>query len=157
MTTSRKSRVAKSAAKEKRQKSSALTSDLAKLSRPRLYDALGRERLFGRLDELRRHPVVWLAGPPGAGKTTLIASYLEARKYGGIWYQLDVGDSDISTFFLYLGESAKALAPRKSLLPLLTPEYLFELTGFAHRYFRELFSRLPKHGTLDTRQLPRNS
>lgn len=76
--------------------------DLAKLSRPRLYDALARERLFSRLDELRRHPVVWIAGPHGAGKTTLVASYLEARKHRGIWYQLDAGDADVSTFFFYL-------------------------------------------------------
>ncbi len=117
--------------------------DLAKLSRPRLYDALPRQRLFDRIDELRRHPVVWVAGPPGAGKTTLVASYLETRGPAAIWYQLDSGDADVSTFFFYLNQAARPFARGKPDLPLFTPEYLPELSGFARRYFRELFSRLP--------------
>lgn len=39
---------------------------LAKLSRPRLYDALPRERLFALLDEKRKRPVILIAGLPGA-------------------------------------------------------------------------------------------
>ena len=118
------------------------SQQLAKLSRPRLYDALPRERLFALLDEKRKHPAIWIAGPPGAGKTTLVGSYLEDRKLPGIWYQVDAGDNDLSTFFYYLTEAAKAFASRKPL-PLLTPEYLPDLAGFGRRYFRGLFLRLP--------------
>ena len=53
---------------------------LAKFSRPRLYAVVKRERLFLQLDEARAHPVVFIAGPPGAGKSTLVASYVEARR-----------------------------------------------------------------------------
>lgn len=121
---------------------------LAKLSRPRLHGAVARERLFEKLDALRAHSAVWIAGPPGAGKTILAASYLDARKVGGIWYHVDPGDADPSTFFYYLNEAAGALAPRRQPLPLLTPEYLLDIEGFARRYFRELLSRFPQPGAL---------
>ncbi|MEO8007529.1 MAG: hypothetical protein ABI728_03270, partial [Betaproteobacteria bacterium] len=116
---------------------------LAKLSRPRLYDALPRERLFALLDEMRKHPAIWIAGPPGAGKTTLLCSYLERRKQQAIWYQVDAGDEDLSTFFYYLGEAAKPFARKgQPPLPMLTPEYLQDVKAFSRRFFRELFSRL---------------
>ncbi len=86
-----------------------------------------------------------MAGTPGTGKTTLAASYLDDRKLPGIWYHVDAGDGDPAAFFYYLGLAAQKAAPRKrSPLPLLTPEYLSDLPLFSRRYFRDLFSRLPK-------------
>ncbi len=113
----------------------------AKLSRPRLHDALPRERLFSRLDALRKHSMIWVSGPPGAGKTALVASYMDARGVGGLWYQVDAGDLDLSTYFFYLGEAAKRLASENFALPMLTQEYLPDLAGFARRWFRQFFSR----------------
>lgn len=121
---------------------------LAKISRPRLYDAIPRHRLFGRLDALRSHPCIWVSAPPGAGKSTAVCSWLEARKLKGIWYQVDGGDADLSTFFYYLSRAAQALHPGKPELPLLSPEYLIDLPAFMRRYFRELFARLPAGGVL---------
>ena len=118
---------------------------LVKLSRPRLYDAVPRERLFTLLDEASEHPAAWIAAPPGAGKTTLVAGWLESRGKPGIWCQVDAGDADPASFFYYLGiaERARTGRPRKQRpLPLLTPEHLADVPGFARRYFRELFGRL---------------
>jgi DNA-binding SARP family transcriptional activator len=127
------------------------TAGLAKLSRPRLYDAVPRERLFALLDAQVGQTVVLVAAPPGAGKTTLVASYLESRNLGGIWYQADAGDADPSTFFYFLGVAERALPYRGRKpppLPLLTPEYLADLDSFSRRFFRELFARLPVGSTL---------
>ncbi len=116
---------------------------IAKITRPRQTNVLPRERLFSLLDGESRYPVVWLVGPAGAGKTTLVASYLDARKIPSLWYQVDAGDSDIATFFYYMGKAARGAAPRKKKpLPLLTPEYMLGVPTFTRRFFEELFSRL---------------
>lgn len=125
-------------------------AQLAKLTRPRLHKALARDRLFALLDEAGEHkPAICVVGPPGAGKTTLVASWLDARGTPGIWYQVDGGDADLATFFYYLGEAAKPFSRKgQRPLPLLTPEYLADIGGFSRRFFRTLFSRLPDGAAL---------
>ena len=92
---------------------------LAKTTRPTQAGILVRPRLLRRLDLARKKPVTWVWAPPGAGKTTLVASYLAARRTRGLWYKVDEGDADVATFFYYLGQAV----PRRRPLPLLTPEY----------------------------------
>ncbi len=112
---------------------------LAKTTRPRLTGVCSRARLFRALDRGRKRPVTWVYGPPGAGKTTLVASYLAARRLRTVWYQVDPIDADVATFFYYLGQAAPR---RRTPLPLLTQEYRHALSVFARRYFRELCTRL---------------
>lgn len=123
---------------------------LAKLTRPRLHKAVARERLFALLDEAREHkPAICVVGPPGAGKTTLVASWLDSRGINGIWYQVDPGDADLATFFYYLCEAVRQFARKgQRPLPALTPEYLHDMEGFSRRFFRGLFARLPDGAVL---------
>jgi LuxR family transcriptional regulator, maltose regulon positive regulatory protein len=116
---------------------------LAKISRPRSQDVFLRKRLFSLLDRKRKQPVIWVCGPAGSGKTTLVNSYIEARNLHALWYQVDSGDGDPATFFHYLGLAAKKAAPRKrSPLPHLTPEYLMGIPTFTRRFFENLYGRL---------------
>lgn len=122
---------------------------LAKLTRPRLHGAVARERLFELLDSAREHPIIWVYGPPGAGKTTLVASYIEQAGSPAIWYQLDGGDADPATFFYYLAQAAiPFVSARRRPLPLLTPEYLGDLEGFSRRFFRDAFASLAPGSSL---------
>jgi ATP/maltotriose-dependent transcriptional regulator MalT len=116
---------------------------ISKISRPRLPKIVQRKRLFRLLDRGRKASVAWVSGPGGSGKTTLIASWIDSRKIPCLWYRLDEGDSDLSTFFYYLGLAAKKVASRyKKPLPLLTPEYLLGISTFTRRYFEDLYARL---------------
>jgi LuxR family transcriptional regulator, maltose regulon positive regulatory protein len=114
----------------------------AKLSRPRIFDTAPRERLFALLDERRRHPAIWLEGPAGAGKTSLVASYVEARRLPTWWFQVDAGDADIASFFFYLQQLLPAEHPAGDSLPAFSADYLSDIPGFARRFFRALFAAL---------------
>ena len=120
---------------------SARPAELAKLNQPWLPAVFPRERLFARLDELADRPCVWIGAPGGYGKTTLAASYVEARGIPGLWYQFDEDDADPATFFYYLGVAAAAHGAGPAL-PLLTPEYQDNLPTFTRRYAQALGQRL---------------
>jgi LuxR family maltose regulon positive regulatory protein len=113
---------------------------LGKTTRPSVLGLLPRKRLFGLLGS--KTPVAWVTGPPGCGKTTLAASWLDHAALPYLWYQLDEGDADVATFFYYLSLAAASLEGERERLPLLTPEYQAGLAVFTRRYFERLFAQL---------------
>jgi ATP/maltotriose-dependent transcriptional regulator MalT/DNA-binding SARP family transcriptional activator len=119
------------------------TTSLAKITRPSLAAVLARDQLFHVLDERNPASVLWVWGPPGSGKTTLVASYLESRGIDSRWYQLDRGDSDVATFFYYMGLAAQATGGKSDEpLPLFTSEYRHDQGAFSRRYFQSLYETL---------------
>ncbi len=78
---------------------------LSRNSRPILRKAVSRERLFERLDRFQDGPVIWVSGPGGCGKTTLVSSYLQDRGIPSLWYQVEEADKDPATFFYHLGSA----------------------------------------------------
>ena len=112
---------------------------LGKLRRPRLGRAIARDRLFTAIDHTADLPGLWIAGPAGFGKSTLIATYLDSRALPSVWLQLDAGDADPATFSHFLGESSGLFATRKQIrMPLPTADDLRDVAAFVRRCFRRL-------------------
>jgi LuxR family maltose regulon positive regulatory protein len=103
-----------------------------------------RPRLFRLLHRHRDRSIHWVTGPAGSGKTTLVASYLDAHRVPSIWYRLDPGDADAATFFHHMGLAVQRAVPRGwKPLPTLGPEHYLDLLAFSRRYFREMYARFP--------------
>jgi len=97
---------------------------------------IDRERLFARLDAARRRPIVWIGAPAGAGKTSLLASYVRARRLDAVWYRVDETDRDPGTFFAGFGAALRpARPPRRRAPPRFTPEHEAALAPFARAWF----------------------
>ena len=105
------------------------------------------------------HPILWIAGPPGSGKSTLVASYIESRKAPGLWFQADPGDADPATFFHYVrvgvGEIPGRRARDAAALPVFSAEYAGDLPAFSRRFMRELFGAVSRGLDPGRRQFPR--
>jgi ATP/maltotriose-dependent transcriptional regulator MalT len=94
----------------------ASASRLAKLSVPRASGALVRPRLHQLLDDLVLRAAVWIAAGPGAGKSTLAASWSATRPGRVLWFRADEGDADPAAAFGYFRELARTVR-RGAALP----------------------------------------
>jgi ATP/maltotriose-dependent transcriptional regulator MalT/DNA-binding SARP family transcriptional activator len=121
----------------------------AKIARPRFKKVLHRETLFETLDQHRDYPAIWINGPAGSGKTTLVSSYIEQRHLTALWYQLDPGDHEVATFFHYLAMAEQLHTHgRTKPLPVYTPDYAKSIDLFSKRFFEALYGRLQKSSVL---------
>ena len=112
---------------------------LGKLRPPRLGKVFDREGLFSQLDAHASTPLLWVWGPPGMGKSTLVATYLSARAIPCLWLQLDESDADVASFVHFLREAAACIAPRRKLqMPMPSADDLRDATTFIKRCFRHM-------------------
>jgi LuxR family maltose regulon positive regulatory protein len=124
---------------------------LAKLTRPPVpRSAYARTRLLKLLDGLDT-PAIWVTGPPGSGKTTLVADYTIRSDIDCLWYQMDRGDSDPGALFRVLTEAVGARGG-DGPLPQFEPVYLGDLELFARGFFRELYRQTPPFLVFDNYQ-----
>ncbi len=74
---------------------------------------LGRSRLLDQLDESvdAGRGVVLVSAPAGAGKTTLVAGWLDRRDGETAWLQIDEGDDDPSRFWTYVAAALQHSVP----------------------------------------------
>ncbi len=111
-----------------------------KIQRPALSNIFIRQRLFDLIDKHSDKKIYWISGPGGAGKTTLINSYLYEQKIPCIWYNVDESDHDLAGFFYYLGLAGNVAASNHEVkFPNFTPEYMFGLREFSRNFFEKLF------------------
>ncbi|HAY26757.1 MAG TPA: hypothetical protein DCY47_04490, partial [Candidatus Accumulibacter sp.] len=122
---------------------------MGKFSSPRLPRVLVRERLFRLVDDGLQASAVWIAGCAGAGKTTLIGSYLDSRNLAAFWYQVDRGDIDATgcCHFLRQAIARQTAAAAGSMLPLDALASA-DLRAFFRHYFADLYGGLSAPTTL---------
>jgi LuxR family maltose regulon positive regulatory protein len=112
----------------------------AKATPPSCAGLYPRERLFRRLDGAAPGSAVWICGPAGSGKSSLLTSFLTARHRRALWYRIDEGDVDLGQFFRGLGGAVcAALNLAEETLPAFTGDHRADPAAFAGRFFRELF------------------
>ncbi len=105
---------------------------------------LQRKRLFRALDSLTDSPALWIHGIPGIGKTTLVATYLEARGTASMWLQLDASVNDPIVFlqFLNLALSDAATMQEGSLSAPIDDD-LNDVVGLFRRRFQQIVNTFP--------------
>jgi LuxR family maltose regulon positive regulatory protein len=115
-----------------------------KLAAPHTAGLVVRQRLFREIERAPARGVIWIAAPPGAGKSSLAATWLysgrgAARHGHALWYRLNETDADPIVFFETLALAVGALPNRPhASLPRLAPEALRNLKTFARNWFKAL-------------------
>jgi ATP/maltotriose-dependent transcriptional regulator MalT len=139
----------------------------SKLVAPQIGGLVARQRLFREIEQASPKGIVWITAPPGAGKTSLAATWLysgrSAARHGhALWYRLDETDADPVIFFETLALAVGALPDRAhNALPRLTPDALPNLKAFARNWFKALLGNKERSPYLfafdDAHRLPPDS
>ncbi len=120
-----------------------MLSGSRKVYRPLLHKALTRLRLCKLLDDAADRPATAVLAPPGYGKTTLVSNYLESKQVLSVWYCVDAGDTDLTSFFVHFTYAIKqATAKRRKTIPFYQPENILNIKSFSRHYFKAVYQRL---------------
>ena len=121
----------------------------SKIIPPVYQSVFTRKRLFDIFAENQQRPLVWVHGAPGAGKTTLVSSWLKQQQSRFLWYRMDTGKNVSADLFYFLALSVQRNYPRKQVnLPVFTAEYADDIKAFAVVFFRQLFVVLEKESAI---------
>jgi LuxR family maltose regulon positive regulatory protein len=88
--------------------------------------SVDRARLRALLDESAEARLLLVSAPAGFGKSTLLATWLEAAGLRGAWLALDPRDNDAVRFTRRLEAAAATLAGRADAPPLVDPTQRFD-------------------------------
>jgi len=111
---------------------------LYKLRMPSGEGLYPRRRLFPHIRT--PHPLCWICGPAGAGKTSLVLTYLKGLRQRVFWYNVDPLDNDVANLFHYLRRGLERDYPHANALPALRSEYQTNIETFSLRFFEGFFS-----------------
>jgi LuxR family maltose regulon positive regulatory protein len=115
----------------------------SKLSPPRLLEPLIRSSLFERLDaHVKARSIIWISAPAGAGKSTLVASFLAHAKIPAIWYAVDAGDNDPASFMAFLNKAVRTECNNAN-----STSAIIQADPAAH-FFHQFYARFPAGSTL---------
>ena len=128
-------------------RAAASAARLTKFSPPRASNWLVRARLDALLDAAIRAGAAWVAAEPGAGKSTLAATWASARAGRVLWYRVDEGDADPAVAFSYFAALARSTR-RARKLPVYRGRDVEKLDVFARTFFRTFFDLVPAGTTL---------
>lgn len=78
---------------------------------------------------LATSPGLWLAATPGAGKSTALATWLQARGRRTLWLQIDSDDADPATLATSLDAGVAAAVGRGENWPAFGADDAADLPG----------------------------
>src|SRR6185437_2074117 len=117
------------------------------LSPPRASNWLVRSRLNILLDSATGTGAAWIAAEPGAGKSTLAATWASTRSGRLLWYRVDEADIDPGVAFGYFTALARSTR-RAGKLPIYRGRDVEKLDVFSRTFFRAFFDLVPAGATL---------
>lgn len=115
-----------------------------KIKPPYLQNVVERKRCVTIVDSALSKPILWVSAPAGAGKTTLIASYVNNMNIPALWYRIDERDTDFAYFTAYM---QKALNVMNQDTNIVLPDFSSamnrqDINIFSMTYFEQLFESL---------------